>query len=293
MAIGMRCDTCGAEVPSLGSLQMHQLRYHAGSSAAAGSAPGTPPPSDGSARPGRRGPRKRNGRSGAIAPLALAVVALLSGGAFAVTRSRTDAPPTRAELQAAARRAVFTTADFPVGWTANPADPAGNEPDDDGRTLAGCMGTIYEYSPTEAESSFSATGLSAGSDFSIASSVERARADFAALAGPAASGCFEQMFRKELDADKPAGSNYDLKVEPSGLAGTLPRDADRDAIGFRVTATFHGGNTTLPVVIEMILLRYDRLEATLNFTSVGEPILPADLPRTLTDAVVRRIADPA
>jgi hypothetical protein len=82
-------------------------------------------------------------------------------------------------------------------------------------------------------------------------------------------------------------------VEPSGLAGTLPRDADRDAIGGRVTAPCHGGNTTLPVVIEMILLRYDRLEATLNFTSVGEPMLPADLTRTLTDAVVRRLADPA
>lgn len=288
MAIGMRCDTCGAEAPSLGSLQMHQLRYHP-------STPGTPPPPDRAAGRGRRpaGPRKRNGRSGAIAPLALAVVALLSGGAFAVTRSRTEAPPTRAELQAAAQRAVLTTADFPAGWTANPAAPAGNEPDDGGRALAECMGTIYEYSPTEAESSFSSSGLSAGSDFSIASSVERARADFAALAGPAAPGCFEQMFRKELDADKPAGSSYDLKVEPSGLAGALPRDADRDAIGFKVTATFHGGKTTLPVVIEVILLRYDRLEATLNFASVGEPTLPADMTRTLTDAVVRRLADPA
>jgi hypothetical protein len=221
------------------------------------------------------------------------VVAVLEGGAFAVTRSCADARPARAALQEARKREVLTPADFSVGWTANPADPAGNESDDDGRALAGCMGTIYEYSPTEAQSSFSSTGLSAGSDFSIASSVERARADFAALAGPAASGCLEQMFRKELDADKPAGSSYDLKVEPSALAGTLPRDADRDAIGFRVTAAFHGGQTTLPVVIEMILLRYDRLEATLNFTSVGEPMLPADLTRTLTDAVVRRLADPA
>jgi hypothetical protein len=298
MAIGVRCDTCGAEAPSLGSLQMHELRYHPGSSSSAAPSGPTgvaapPQPPHRSARSERNPPLPRNRRRGIVVPLALAIMALLSGGAFAVTRSRTDAPPTRAELQAAAQRAVFTTADFPAGWTANPTDPAAGEADTDGRALAGCMGTTYEFSPTEAESSFSSLGLTAGSDFSITSSVERARADFAALAGPAAPGCFEQMFRKELDAEKPADGSYELKVEPSGLAATLPRDADRDAIGFRVIAGFHRGRTTLPVVIEVIMLRYDRLEATLNFTSVGEPTLPADLTRTLTDAVVRRIPNPA
>ena len=75
MAIGVRCDRCGAESPSLGSLQMHQLRYHPGSSA----------PADASAaRSGSAAPA-RNGRRRAVAPLAVAIGGLLSGGAFAVT----------------------------------------------------------------------------------------------------------------------------------------------------------------------------------------------------------------
>lgn len=298
MALGMRCDTCGADAPSLGSMQMHQLRYHSassvqvappagGSSAPAASERRSAQPDGGPSRP------RKSVRSGTIAPLALAVVALLSGGAFAVTRSRTEAPPTLAELQGAAHRAVLTSTDFPAGWTADPADPADAATDDGSdRALAECMGTTYEDSTTEAESSFSSIGLSAGSDFTIASSAERARADFAALAGPAAPGCIEQTFRKELDGDKPADGSYDLKVEPSALAAALPRDADRDAVGVRVTATIHRGKTTIPIVFDVIMLRYDRIEATLNFTAVGEPAFPADLARSLTDAVVTRLADP-
>lgn len=299
MAIGMRCETCGAEAPSLGSLQMHRLRYHSGSSSpAASSGPGTPAPppprSTGrSAKTGRGPARSGNGRSGAIAPLALAVVALLSGGAFAATRPRPDAAPTLAELRAAVHRAVPTSGDFPVGWTANPPDPADNGADDGDRALAECMGATYEDSPTEAESGFSSAGFGVGSDFTIASSVERARADFAALTGPAAAGCFEQMFRKEIEADKPVDGSYDLKVESSDLAGALPRDADREAIGLRVTATFHRGKVTVPIRFEAIMVRYDRIEATLTFTSVGDPAFPTDLARSLTDAVVHRLANPA
>jgi hypothetical protein len=217
-------------------------------------------------------------------------VALLSGGAFAATRPRPADVPTLAELQAAVHRAVPTTGDFPVGWTANPPDPADTSSEGD-RALAECMGATYEDSPTEAESSFSSAGLSAGSDFTIASSVERARADFAALAGPAAAGCFEQMLRKGLDADKPADGSYDLKVTPNDLAAGLPRDADHDAIGLRVTATFHRGKTTVPLTFEVVMIRSDRIEATLTFTSVGNPDFPADLARSLTDAVVHRLTD--
>ena len=75
MAIGMRCDTCGAEVPSLGSLQMHQLRYHPGASAPAGAITA----SVGSAAP------TRNGRRIGVAPLAVAIGGLLSSGAVAIT----------------------------------------------------------------------------------------------------------------------------------------------------------------------------------------------------------------
>lgn len=73
MAIGMRCDTCGAEVPSLGSLQMHRLRYHPGSSASSAQDPAA------AAAP------TRDSRVRPVAPLAVAIVGLLSGGAFAIT----------------------------------------------------------------------------------------------------------------------------------------------------------------------------------------------------------------
>jgi hypothetical protein len=306
MAIGIRCDTCGAEAPSLGSLQMHQLRYHSTSSGPSGpsgpSGAGAASAAQTRARSGAGGPaprnerdrsRPRNGRNGAIAPLALAVVALLSGGAFAATRPRTETTRTRAELQAAAHRAVLTSADFPAGWTANPSDPTDNEGDDGDRALAECMGTTYEDSPTEAESSFSSAGLSANSDVTIASSVERARADFAALAGPTAPGCFEQVMRKRLDADKPVDGSYDVKVTLSDLAGGLPKDADRDAVGLRVAVTLHRGKATVPLTFEAVMLRYDRIEATVTFTSVGDPGFPTDLARSLTDAVVQRLANPA
>ena len=289
MGLGMRCETCGADVPSLGSLQMHQLRYHSGpgvsGAADSPSKPATSPQRDVAPVP----PAPRKGRSGAVAPLALAVVALLSGGAFAATRSRPAGGPTVAELQAAAHRAVLTAADLPAGWTANPPDPAGSSDDGD-RALAECVGAIYEDGPSEAESSFTSAGLTAASDFAIASSIERARADFAALAGPAAPGCVEQVMRKAFDADKPAGGSYELKVTPDDLAAGLPQDADHDAVGFRVTATFQQGKASVPMTFRVIMFRYDRIDATLTFSSVG-PEFPADLARALTDAVGHRLSD--
>ena len=301
MGLGMRCETCGADVPSLGSLQMHQLRYHSGPS----SPPASSAPSDAgvaravpaagggpTAQAKRGGSRAGKGRSGAIAPLALAIVALLSGGAFAATRARLDDAPTLAELQAAAHRAVLMPTDFPVGWKANP--PAPPDPADDNadpnRALAECLGTIYEDSPTEAESSFSSEGLTADSEFTLASSVERARADFAALAGPAAPGCFERLMRSALDASKPAGGRYDLKMTRGTLAAGLPRDAVRDAVDLRMTATFHRDKTTVPMTFETISIRYNRIEASLTFTAIGSADFPADLARSLSEAVVHRLA---
>ena len=76
MAIGMRCDTCGAEVPSLGSLQMHRLRYHPGSSGSSGSS---------AQNPAAAAAPTRDSRVRPVAPLAVAIVGLLSGGAFAIT----------------------------------------------------------------------------------------------------------------------------------------------------------------------------------------------------------------
>jgi hypothetical protein len=303
MALGMRCDTCGADVPSLGSLQMHQLRYHSARSAVPPPSGGEPAPACPSANPRRPGgkrprpdggrSRPGNGRSGAIAPLALAIVVVLSGGAFAATRSRPADAPTQAELQASVHRAVLTSADFPVGWTANAPAPAGDDSSAEDRALAECLGTTYEDTPTEAEAGFSAGGLTTDSDFTIASSVERARADFAALAGPAGPGCIEQVMRTVLDADKPADGSYDLTVTPADLAAGLPRDAERDAIGFRIAATFHRGKATMPLTFEAIMIRHDRIQASLTFTSLGSPEFPADLSRSLTDAVVRRLADPS
>jgi hypothetical protein len=75
MALGMRCDTCGADAPSLGSLQMHQLRYHSApsaSSTAGGAAAASAAPT-------------RSGRAGAVVLLTVAITALLSGGAFVAT----------------------------------------------------------------------------------------------------------------------------------------------------------------------------------------------------------------
>jgi hypothetical protein len=301
MALGMRCETCGADVPSLGSLQMHELRYHprpsspsapsgpsdAGVARAVPAAGGGPAP-----QPKRGGSRAGNGRSGAIAPLALAIVALLSSGAFAATRARPDDAPTLADLQAAAHRAVFTSTDFPVGWKADPPDPpdpADDDPDAN-RALAECLGTTYEDSPTEAKSSFSSAGLTAESEFTIASSVARARADFAALAGPAAPGCFERLMRSALDASKPADGRYDLRMTPGTLAAGLRSGTGPDAVDLRMTVTFHRNQTTVPMTIETISIRHDRIEASLTFTSIGSAGFPADLARSVSDAVVHRLA---
>jgi len=305
MAFGMRCETCGAQAPSLGSLQMHQLRYHSASPAPAGAAapgagaaeatnPAPGPAGRGPVRATERKPsRTGNGRSGAIAPLALAIVALLSGGAFAATRPRPADAFTPAELQAAVHRALPTTGDLPAGWTVDPPDPSDTDPDGDGRELAECVGAIYEDTPTEAEAAFSSGAWNITADFNFASSVERARADFAALAGPAAPGCFEQMMRTVLDADKPAGGTYDIEVTPSDLAAGLRRDADHDAIGFRIVANLHGAEASVPVTFEVVMVRYDRVESTLAFTAVGSPGFPSDVARSLTGAVVHRLADPS
>ena len=197
--------------------------------------------------------------------------------------------PTLAELQAAVHRAVPSVRDLPGGWTVVPPGPSDTEPGS-GRELAECMGATYEDTPTEAKSSFSSDGSSIVADFTIASSLERARADFAALAGPAAPGCFERMVRKVLDSDKPAGSTYDIAVTASDLAAGLPRDTGRNAIGFRIAANLHSAKGTAPITFEAIMLRSDRIQATVMLTAAGSPF-PSDVARSLTGTVLDRLSD--
>ena len=259
---------------------MHRLRYHSGPLAAAA------PPAPGASRPRGREPRTGPvGRSG-VTLLAMAIVALLAGGAFAATRSGADGLST-AELTAAANRATLAQADFPAGWTADPPDED-DGPDEAGRALAECVGRPYNDSPTAAESSFSSERLTAGSEFSMTPSVEWARADFAALIGDAAPGCFEKVMDTMLGAD--AGSNYDISVTRLDTAPMVPPAAAPDATGLRATITARRGELTLPMTFDAVMIRHDRIEATLTFTSVGNAAFPADLMRSLTGVVVNRLA---
>lgn len=281
---------------------MHRLRYHSttpasppmspaplsgpalagpplfGSSA---SPPPPPPPGTPDGRPARR--------RGTAVLLGVAIAALLAGGAVAATRSGPDAPSTE-ELTAVARQANLTQSDFPAGWTADPPDTADDTDDDaEGRALAECLGAPYDNSPAAAESSFSKDGLTATSEFSVARTLEWARADFATLHDGGAAGCFKKVLAGMLNTDKPTGASYDIDVTRLDIAALVPPAAAPDSAGFRATITLHRGDLTVPMTFDTIVIRHDRIEATVGFVTVGPAAFPDDLRRSLTTAVVNRL----
>ena len=219
--------------------------------------------------------------------LGVAIVALLAGGAVAATRSGEDAPST-AELTALSQRAALVQADLPAGWTADPANPD-NTPDEEDRALAECLGAPYDDSPYAAETSFSSAGLTASSEFSVAPSLEWAKADFATLLDGGAPGCFKKVLGGMLSPEKAGGASYNIDVTRLDTAPLVPA-ATRDATGFRAKITLHRGDLTVPMVFDAIMIRHDRIEATVGFVTIGSAAFPDDLRRSLTTAVVNRLA---
>ena len=283
---------------------MHRLRYHSTTPASPPMSPAplsgpalsgpalTGPPLFGSPTPpappaAPNGRPARRGRGTAVL-LGIAIAALLAGGAVAATRSGPDAPSSE-ELTALARQATLTQADFPAGWTADPPDTADDTDDDaEGRALAECLGAPYDNSPPAAESSFSKDGLTATSEFSVARTPEWARADFATLNNGGAPGCFKKVLAGMLNTDKPTGASYDIDVTRLDIAALVPPAAAPNSAGFRATITLHRGDLTLPMTFDTIMIRKDRIEATVGFTSVGTAF-PEDLRHSLTTAVVNRL----
>ena len=288
MATGISCDDCGTDVPSLGSLQMHRLRYHSGSSAGqapptlpAGSPPPPPPSPPASEEPGSGRRRRR------VAVLGVTIVALLAGGAFAATRPGADRPSS-AELTATAQGAVLTKADFPAGWAQDPPDNDESVKEQE-RALAECLGAPYDDSPDVAQTSFSSTGLSVSSDFTIAPTLEWARADFATLLDGDAPGCFAKVLRVMLDAEKPAGTTYDINVTRFDPTPFVPPAVVRNTAGLRAAITLRQGTLAVPMTFDAIMIRHDRIQATVTFNTVGVTSFPSDLMRSLTGAVADRL----
>jgi hypothetical protein len=291
MATGMNCDDCGTHVPSLGSLHMHRLRHHAAPPTAPPPAAPPPPPPPPPAPSDAAAPQGRGSgtgaRQGIVALLGVAIVALLAGGAFAATHSGPDALTT-AELTAAAQRATLTPADFPGGWTQDPPDED-DGPDDGDRALTECLGAPYDDSPEAAQSRFSSEGLSATSDFAIAPSLDWARADFATLSDGAAPGCYAKVLRAMLDGKKPAGATYDLDVTRLDTTTLVPPVVVKNTAGFRATITLRSGELTIPMRFDAIMIRHDRVKATIGFNSAGGAVFPTELMQSLTSAVVSRL----
>lgn len=295
MPPGILCDDCGTTVPSLGSLQMHRLRYHSRPAAAlpAGgpqqrSAPGRRPARGrGAAATHGRPSRNRSGGS-AAGLLGIAIAILLAGGAYGATRVPGSEGPSTADLTALARRAVLNQADFPAGWTAD-APAAADGPDEGDRALAECLGAPYDGSPKAAETSFSSEGMSATSEFSVAPSQAWAQADFATLLDGGAPNCFEQVMGAMINAQKPAGATYEIDVTRLDVATLLPAAVAPNAVGLRAAIALHQNGTTFPLTFDAIMIRHDRIEATIGFNSVGDKAFPDDLRRSLTTAVVTRL----
>ena len=290
---------------------MHRLRYHAAPAAAPPTDPSrveAPPPAP-MAGPGGSGPRPGSvWRSVAVSAL-MSVVGLIAVGFYAHTRSEADGAvattgttgaigatgatgttvatgPTAAELTAAVHRAAFNAADFPAGWAADPSKPDDNAPDPSDKVMADCLGLPYDNAPNDADSSFSSGQRTAGSQFQIAPSLDRARADFAALGGAGAPACFEQGLRMALDGVKPAGGTLDVKVTRVDPA---PAPAAESA-AFDAAVIIHQGRVVVPMVFRTVMIQHGRIEATLIFSSAGTAGFPAELQRSLTSAVVNRLA---
>lgn len=271
---------------------MHRLRYHSKTATSPPLSPPSPPSPSGSSLFGSPtpagatdGPPARRRATSVL--LGVAIAALLAGGAIAAGRSGPDAPSTE-ELVALARQAALTQADFPAGWAADPPD-TGDDARDEERALAECLGAPYDDSPYAAETSFSRDGLSAVSDFTVAPSLEWARADFATLLGGTAPGCFKKVISGMLNPDKPAGASYTIDVTRIDTAALVPPAVARNATGFRATITLHRDALAVPMTFETVVIRHDRIEATVGFMTVGSAAFPEDLRRSLTTAVVNRL----
>ena len=180
-------------------------------------------------------------------------------------------PPGRVQLA----MIVVQPSDLPTGWTATPAKPAPN-PEAEPKAFAQCMGTTSSaadlvaiaYSPdyvhgTQVVSS-SATSFRTRADVP---------ADTATLTSAKAASCLEEVDKARLGAELPAGGvvkSYSVKVTP----GTGGGAANIVAIA-TATATYSENGHSLTLNDETVYLVAPRIEARIDFSSVGTTVSDA------------------
>ena len=188
------------------------------------------------------------------------------------------APPTSALRSASgadlesAKKLVLLPADFPAGWTSEPAEQS-DDADDEAASdeFEDCLGVGGDDSGAADWSGddFSMDSSEAGSSASVVRDEATYQDDIEVIRGPLLPTCLEDMFTRLL-TDQVGTAPTAVDVAP--LEVTEYGDV---TVGFRVTITVSARGETLTFYADLVLMGKDRAEVFANFFGVGQPFDPA------------------
>lgn len=210
--------------------------------------------------------------------LAVAVAVVLAGCGGNGDKTATTKGPTD---QAKARAIVLKAADFPPGWT---SEPAGDAPDESASNLRSCMGLLPQASPMAESATFHTVepgSMTVDASVTVGRSVRLIDQDFNAFASDKALPCvlerFDAQAKRQTEATFGPGEAARLDFAQLGDATSA----------IRVKSVAVAGDQQIPFHLDIVVVKKGRVGLTFSFANAPEPF-PAELATELACKVVDR-----
>jgi hypothetical protein len=207
----------------------------------------------------------------------------------------TSSPPTSASggSGAAARIAGIPVqaGDLPSGWKVSPSDSSVSADDAAKQAaLVKCVGATdtSAHRLARVEKDFSQGTNDIESNAQAMQSADDVEADVALLQSPKVSACYSRIIRKSLEDEAPSGATID-SLQYSIVSGSQGGPSNLVAVGHGVVKLSSGGQT-VTLYADTFFIRGDRIEAEVDFSSLGARVDSA-LEQKVVTAVARRAAD--
>jgi hypothetical protein len=236
----------------------------------------------------------------------------------AATTASTAAPTTTAPVAASA--ATSTTApspllaavsgdvlkltDLPAGWQAAPSSASESSGNDAGtQQLQTCLGLPPDSANNSPSANADDFGLPVAggeqvisSSISVGATVAPEVAEFAALQGPKAAACVNQLLSAALQQEVSTGAPGAKLTGVSTAAVNVGTYLDR-TVAFQtsatITATNLSGQQTIPASLALVLFQRGRYTAEFEFVGVKAAIDPVVQQKALTTVATRMNPLPA
>jgi hypothetical protein len=221
-----------------------------------------------------------------------------------VTTSTATSTTAPSPLVAAVSGDVLKLTDLPAGWQAAPSSASESSGNEAGtQQLQTCLGLPPDSANNSPSANADDFGLPVAggeqvisSSISVGASVAPEVAEFAALQGPKAAACVNQLLSTALQQEVSTGAPGAKLTGVTTAAVNVGTYLDR-TVAFQTTATITAtnlsGQQTIPASLALVLFQRGRYTAEFEFAGVKAAIDPVVQKKALTTVATRMNPLPA